>query len=68
MSYSNKIQQKLNEKGMTQSELANKCEVHPSYISEVVNGKRTGIKLSLAFKIVKYLGEKRIEDVFTFKK
>lgn len=58
-----KIHQVLEERGMTQSELAQLTGLRPAAISEMANGSRTVINKSHLGKIMDALDIKKLEEI-----
>jgi transcriptional regulator with XRE-family HTH domain len=65
--YSNRIKVLLQQKNMTQQELADKViNGNRAHISRIVTGRLSNITLRLAFKIADAL-DKRLEEVFIYR-
>lgn len=62
---SNNIKINLDKLNMQQKELAKKCNITSPHLSEIINGRRKGITLSLAVKISRIL-KQPIEEIFKF--
>lgn len=62
---SNKISEILEERDMTQQELADISGLLPQHLSAIINGKRKSISLPTAFKIARAL-DMQVEEVFEY--
>jgi DNA-binding Xre family transcriptional regulator len=59
----NRIAEILEKKQMTQMELSDLTGLYPSHLSEIINGKRKHISLSIALNIAETLGVE-LKDIF----
>ncbi len=64
---SNKVQQYMNKRGISQTELADQVPCNRSCISRLVNGKAKRLTLSRGLRIAEILGT-TVEEIFTFQK
>lgn len=64
---SNKVQEYMNKRGISQTELADEVPCNRSCISRLVNGKSKRLTLSRGLRIAEIL-ETTVEEIFTYQK